>query len=73
MTCASETRLTHQLAEMQHARDREFIGTRLTTDHLTLWVEGRDQDGPSVSGTSLNIKQVDALLKRLGNLRRAMI
>lgn len=43
----------------------EFVGVRTTGNHVTLWVEGSDEDGPSVSGTSLTMDQVSLLIGRL--------
>lgn len=43
----------------------EFIGLKVDDDHLTLWVEGRDQDGPSVSGTALDGDQLEELINLL--------
>lgn len=52
----------------------EFVGARLTRKAtlVTLWVEGRDQDGASVSGTGLTQAAVDSLITRLTNLREKM-
>lgn len=43
----------------------EFVGVKLGVDKLTLWIEGRDEDGPSVSGTALNADQLEELLNAL--------
>ncbi len=43
----------------------EFIRIRMTGDRLTMWIEGRDQDGPSVAGTALDGDQVDELIGML--------
>ena len=50
----------------------EFIKARLSGDHVTLVVEGRDQDGPSVSGIGIDLPGIDKLIKRLTNLRDAL-
>lgn len=50
----------------------EFIKTRLTGDHVTLVVEGRDQDGLSVSGIGIDLDGIDKLIRRLTNLRVAL-
>ena len=49
-----------------------FASVRLTRDHVTLVVEGRDSDGPSVAGMSLSLDGVDQLLWRLANVRAAL-
>lgn len=41
-------------------------------DRVTLWVEGRDSDGRSVSGVSMDELQLDKLIRRLTNLRQSM-
>lgn len=46
----------------------EFVGTKINKKHVTLWVEGRDQDGPSVAGTMLTIDTLDELIGRLARL-----
>ena len=53
-------------------RGGEFVGSRLTGDHVTLWIEGRDQDGASVAGTSMDIAALDLLILRLMNMRTKM-
>jgi hypothetical protein len=52
--------------------DGSFASVRLTRDHVTICVEGRDQDGPSVAGMSLSLDGVDRLLTRLTNVRAAL-
>jgi len=52
--------------------DGSFACVRLTRDHVTLAVEGRDSDGPSVAGMSLSLDGVDRLLRRLTNVRGAL-
>ena len=52
--------------------DGSFASVRLHGDHVTLAIEGRDQDGPSVAGMSLSLDGVDRLLKRLTNVRAAL-
>ena len=52
--------------------DGSYAKVRLTRDHVTLAVEGRDQNGPSVAGMSLSLEGVDQLLLRLTNVRVAL-
>lgn len=54
-------------------RNGEFVGSRLTGDHVTLWVEGRDDAGPTVSATTLDEDQLRALIRRLNRLLDAMV
>jgi hypothetical protein len=35
-----------------------------TEDQVTLWIEGRDQDGPSVSGLALDLATAERFLAR---------
>lgn len=49
--------------------DGEFIGVKMSGDYVTIWIEGRDEDGPSVSGTSLNEEELEQLITRLTVLR----
>lgn len=55
-------------------RPGTFLKTKLHTPgpsgQLTFWVEGCDQDGPSVAGLALNATAVDHLIQRLTNLRK---
>lgn len=50
----------------------EFVAARLSELHVTIWVEGRDGDRQSVSGTSLDLGALDTLIRRLTNLREAL-
>lgn len=43
----------------------EFIGVQGKDGRLTIWIEGRDEDGPSVSGTSLDADQLEDLISLL--------
>lgn len=43
----------------------EFIRAKMSGDHITIWIEGRDEDGPSVSGTSLDETTLEELITRL--------
>jgi hypothetical protein len=54
-------------------RRGQFVGARRfkSDHHVTLWVEGQDQDGPSVASTALSRVQLDALIDRLERIRRA--
>jgi hypothetical protein len=52
--------------------DGTFVKARMTGEHVTLTIEGRDSDGPSVAGMSLSIDGVDRLLVRLTNVRAAL-
>ena len=53
-------------------RRGQFVGARRfkSDNHVTLWVEGQDQDGPSVALTALSRVQLDALIDRLERIRR---
>ncbi len=53
-------------------RPGTFIRTKLGRDHLTLWVEGRDRDEPSVAALALNLESLDLLIRRLGNVRQQL-
>lgn len=46
-----------------------FLRTRLDQNEkkLTIWIEGSDSDGPSVSGIGLDQKNLEKLIKRLSN------
>lgn len=52
----------------------EFVRAQLAPekDHVTLWIEGRDGDAPSVSAMPLDRDQVDRLIMRLMRLRLEM-
>lgn len=51
-----------------------FVKARLSgrRGHVTLMLEGSDEDGPSVAGAPFDAAGIDALILRLQNLRRAM-
>lgn len=51
-----------------------FIKSRLRPDktHVTITVEGNDEDGPSVAGIALSVDELDKLIKRLTNIRDQM-
>ena len=54
-------------------RGGEFIGARLTGDHVTVWIEGRDGGGAAVAGTSMQLDAVELLIRRLTNIRARMV
>lgn len=43
----------------------ECVGVRQTGDHLTVWVEGRDNHEVSVAGTPMTILEAEALARRI--------
>ena len=53
------------MAKSLTTQNGEFIGIKVTGDRLTLWVEGRDEDGPSVPGTALDADQLEDLINML--------
>jgi hypothetical protein len=53
-------------------RNGEFIGVRRTKNHVTIWIEGRNDEGPSVSATVLDGDSIEALIWRLAAIRAHM-
>ncbi len=53
-------------------RPGEFVATRQTGDHVTIWIEGRDGAEPSVAGTALSARGIRALIRRLGQQLEAI-
>lgn len=51
----------------------QFIGTRLTKNKVTIWIEGMDSEGAAVAGTNLTVASIDKLLRRLTNLREKLV
>ena len=50
---------------IKSTRAGEFIAARRSGENVTLWIEGRDQDGPSVAGTQLGIDGLRELIRKL--------
>ena len=58
--------------QIRAIRPGEFVATRQTGDHVTIWIEGRDSDEPSVAGTSLSARGIRELIRRLGKQLEAI-
>lgn len=55
--------------------DGTFIGIKASRGgkHATFWIEGNDEDGPSVSGIKADLEVIDLVITRLQNVRQGMV